>query len=70
MTINTSRDRVTVDVLDDGPGAAPEIGRGYGLVGIAERVERLGGQVTIGTGVNRSGFSVRARIPAVEVVPT
>ena len=70
VIINMSRDRVTVDVHDDGPGATPEIGRGYGLVGIAERVERLGGQVTIGACGNRSGFRISARIPAVEAVPT
>jgi signal transduction histidine kinase len=68
VSINTSDDRVTIDVLDDGPGTTCDTGRGYGLVGIAERVARLGGQLTTGPGANQSGFRVSAQLPVVDAV--
>ena len=68
--INSGNDRVTIDVVDDGPGTTRTTGRGYGLVGIAERVARLGGQLTTGPGVNQSGFHVSAQLPAMDAVPS
>jgi signal transduction histidine kinase len=70
VRIDTSRDQVIIDVLDDGPGTTRETGRGYGLVGIAERVARLGGQLTTGPGLNQSGFRVSAQLPAVGTTPS
>lgn len=69
VSIKTGPDHVTIDVLDDGPGTTRNTGRGYGLVGIAERVARLGGQFTTGPGVNQSGFHVSAQLPAARAVP-
>jgi signal transduction histidine kinase len=54
---------VDVDVLDDGPGPGRQIRPGYGLVGIDERVRRLGGQFSAGWASGGQGFHVHARIP-------
>jgi len=59
---------VTVEVVDDGPAApsAPSwFGRvgGYGLVGMRERVEALGGRLRAGPGP-AGGWVVRAEVPA------
>jgi signal transduction histidine kinase len=54
----------SVDVLNTGPPPSPDCHRGYGLVGIAERVDRFGGHLTTGPGPDGTGFQVAARIPA------
>jgi signal transduction histidine kinase len=55
---------VEVEVVDDGPGPGHSPRRGYGLVGIDERVRRLGGEFTAGAGEDGHGFRVYARVPA------
>lgn len=52
---------VTVEVTDDGPAPAQYHRRGYGLVGMRERVEALGG--TLHAGPRRHGWSVKAVLP-------
>lgn len=53
---------VTVEVADDGPlVSAPHHRRGYGLVGMRERVEALGGALRAGPTAN--GWLVRAVLP-------
>ena len=53
---------VEVEVLDDGPSAAPASnGRGHGLVGMRERAESLGG--TFSAGPTAAGWRVQATIP-------
>jgi signal transduction histidine kinase len=43
------------------------VGRnGFGLVGLAERVQGLGGALTVGTGDAGRGFRVSARLPVPE----
>ena len=59
----------TVEVVDDGPGEdgrAPESAgsRGYGLVGLAERVAFAGGTLQTGRRPDGRGFEVRAVLPA------
>ncbi|HTJ33535.1 MAG TPA: sensor histidine kinase [Dactylosporangium sp.] len=58
-------DDVTVEVTDDGaPAPRGGLGRpgGFGLIGMRERVEALGGRLLAGPGDGR-GWSVRARLP-------
>jgi signal transduction histidine kinase len=57
--------RVTVEVTDDAPPGAPRFHHtdGYGLVGMRERVEALGGTLDAGPGPH-TGWSVLATLPA------
>ncbi len=64
VRVRHDADGVLVEVVDDGPGRPGELRRGYGLVGIAERVQRLGGVLYTGPGEASRGFRVTARIPA------
>ncbi|WP_084517686.1 sensor histidine kinase [Microtetraspora niveoalba] len=66
VTISVGQDReaVTVEVADDAPRApvrSPHR-RGYGLVGMRERVEALGGTLRAGPG-EEAGWSVLATLP-------
>jgi signal transduction histidine kinase len=63
LTVTSTPTLISVDVLDNGPGRAGASSRGYGLVGITERVERIGGRVEVGAGPGGRGFHVVARIP-------
>ena len=57
-------DTVRVKVTDDGPGPAPGGPRGFGLIGLAERVSLRGGTVCTGPGPDGRGFVVEATVPA------
>ena len=48
---------------DDGPGPSDETRRGYGLVGLAERVAFANGSLESGPGPSGRGFRVVASIP-------
>ncbi|WP_307848487.1 sensor histidine kinase [Microbispora oryzae] len=67
VTIGVTRDGDTlvVEVLDDAPPAAARLPRrgGYGLVGMRERAEALGGALFAGPRAV-GGWSVRATLPA------
>lgn len=52
-----------VSVSDDGPGPGRSPRRGYGLAGLAERVELAGGSFESGPGPEGRGFLVSASIP-------
>jgi two-component system, NarL family, sensor histidine kinase UhpB len=56
-------DVVRVTVIDDGHGAPEPVRLGYGLVGIRERVDAIGGQLSFSTG-SGEGFTVIAVLPA------
>ncbi|MCX5112496.1 hypothetical protein OOK13_29270 [Streptomyces sp. NBC_00378] len=58
-------DGVTVTVTDDAPPGRtrPRRHGGFGLIGMRERVEALGGQLSAGPGRD-TGWSVRATLPA------
>jgi signal transduction histidine kinase len=67
VTVSVTRDSqaVTVEVVDDAPAAPATFHHrdGYGLIGMRERVEALGGTVTAGPG-RSGGWSVLATLPA------
>lgn len=70
LTLSFADDRVVLDVRDDGAGFDParvepgsEIGHHLGLVAMRERVEALGGRLTIETAPG-AGTTVVAAIPA------
>ncbi|MFL6119114.1 sensor histidine kinase [Actinophytocola sp.] len=56
--------RCELDVSDTGgrPGALSKAGNGYGLVGMRERAELLGGELTAGP--SETGFRVSLTVPA------
>ncbi|CAM5669232.1 hypothetical protein SAVIM338S_06982 [Streptomyces avidinii] len=62
------RERITIEVRDDGGGAPPQEGAptvgpaGYGLVGMRERVALHGGTLTAGPRAE-GGFAVLAELP-------
>lgn len=58
-----------VTVSDDGPGAARTVSRGYGLVGLSERIQLAGGSLSTGPGVDGHGFQVSATLPAASAAP-
>lgn len=53
---------IVLRVVDDGVGALTTEG-GFGLIGLRERVELVGGDVRIATSAG-SGFSIEVRVPA------
>lgn len=62
VTVQYTPDELQIEVRDDGTGAAPSDGRGHGLIGVRERVNLYGGEMSAGT-VNGGGFALRTRLP-------
>jgi signal transduction histidine kinase len=64
VSVRASDGSVRVEVLDDGrvPGGPRSMGGGYGLVGMRERVQLLGGQFSAGRAVH-GGWQVAAEVP-------
>ena len=67
VTVRAEQGAVHVEVTDDAtpaPDELPEVTRrtGYGLTGLRERVESLGGQLTAGAYLE-GGWQVRASVP-------
>jgi two-component system sensor histidine kinase DesK len=58
----TVRDGV-LEIADDGRGAPPADPGGYGLTGLRERAQSVGGTVEAGAGPD-GGFRLRVRVPA------
>jgi signal transduction histidine kinase len=67
VTVEQGPQGATVEVTDDAPAASgrPHHRRSYGLIGMRERVETLGGSLHAGPRPG-AGWSVRATLP----VPT
>jgi signal transduction histidine kinase len=61
MTASRDGDRLVIEVGDDGIGGA-SFATGSGLRGLADRVEALGGRVTLSSPPGR-GTTIRAEIP-------
>jgi len=55
-------DKITVEITDDGDGFDPERKRGMGILGMEERVRRLGGSLTIQSAPGK-GATVTAELP-------
>ncbi|MCF3132044.1 histidine kinase [Streptomyces olivochromogenes] len=64
MSLDYSEYEVTLDVRDSGgkPGELTGAGAGYGLLGMRERAELLGGSLEAGP--DEEGFAVTLRVPA------
>ncbi|MGH8310012.1 MAG: sensor histidine kinase, partial [Steroidobacteraceae bacterium] len=64
ISVQSSADRIVVTVNDDGIGLPPDWSRPghFGLRGLTERVERLGGVVSVGNREPR-GTRLCAEIP-------
>jgi signal transduction histidine kinase len=62
VVVHYSDSDLTIEVTDDGVGAAPANGNGHGLLGMRERVAVFGGEFEAGPGA-RGGFAVRAHLP-------
>jgi signal transduction histidine kinase len=63
VAVESGPDGVMVSVTDDGLGSQQGPVRGYGLVGLSERVALAGGWFRAGPAEN-GGFVVEARVPA------
>ncbi|MET8452716.1 histidine kinase [Streptomyces sp. NPDC005209] len=63
MSLDYSEHEVTLDVRDSGgkPGELTGAGAGYGLLGMRERAELLGGSLEAGP--DEKGFAVTLRVP-------
>ena len=62
VTVAQRSDKITVEVTDDGHGFNPERQRGMGILGMEERVRRLGGTLTIESAPGK-GATVKAELP-------
>lgn len=62
LALRCVRDWCVLEVQDTGGTAAESSGNGYGLVGMRERAELIGG--TLEAGPSGGGFRVRLRVPA------
>ncbi|MBO4241162.1 MULTISPECIES: sensor histidine kinase [Pseudonocardia] len=62
VVVDHSDGTLVVSVHDDGTGAQGPDRAGYGLVGMRERVELFGGELTAGPRPG-GGFAVHARFP-------
>jgi signal transduction histidine kinase len=62
VTIAQNSDKITVEIIDDGRGFDPGRQRGMGILGMEERVRRLGGTLTIESAPGK-GATVEAELP-------
>ena len=64
VTVSRQGHCLVIEVADDGTGGATA-GGGSGLLGLADRVERLGGRLTVSSTPGR-GTTLRADLPCEE----
>ena len=65
VTVAIRGDSLEICIRDDGCGIAPDAPRGYGLLGIAERARRLGGNSQVYQ--VQPGTEVRIRVPLAQL---
>jgi signal transduction histidine kinase len=68
VTVVQSSDRITIEITDDGHGFDPKRQRGMGILGMEERVRRLGGTLTIASAPGK-GAKVKAVLPLHQADP-
>jgi signal transduction histidine kinase len=66
VELNQTRDAIRVRITDDGTGFDPNRTRGMGLLGMEERVKRLGGIVEIESRPG-AGTTIRSELPLARV---
>jgi two-component system sensor histidine kinase UhpB len=64
VEVRMEKETVKVSVTDDGKGLSRDLVRGFGLIGMRERVSALGGNIAFDTEEGR-GLQVRALIPLI-----
>jgi signal transduction histidine kinase len=62
IAVEHSAKTLAVRVTDDGRGFDPDRARGLGLLGMEERVKRLGGALTVESQPGK-GVTVKAELP-------
>jgi signal transduction histidine kinase len=62
VTVRYRPDELELEIADDGKGPATTNGHGHGLVGIRERVNIYGGEMSVGA-APAGGFILSARLP-------
>ena len=62
VTVVQGSDRITIEITDDGHGFDPKRQRGMGILGMEERVRRLGGTLTIESAPGK-GATAKAELP-------
>jgi signal transduction histidine kinase len=65
VTVRYAPDEIRIDVCDDGQGADSSDGLGHGLIGVRERVNLYGGEMSAGT-LNGRGFVLSTRLPVAQ----
>jgi two-component system, NarL family, sensor histidine kinase UhpB len=68
ITIGCEAGALVARVSDDGCGMSANVGTGYGLIGMGERVKALGGSLDVASDPG-AGWTVTARLPLPEGVP-
>jgi signal transduction histidine kinase len=62
VELEQTNDAIRVKITDDGSGFDPKRARGMGLLGMEERVKRLGGKIEIDSRTG-TGTTIRAELP-------
>jgi signal transduction histidine kinase len=68
VSLHYAPDQLSIQVSDNGRGAAPGSSTGHGLIGIRERVRLYGGEMTTST-PGAGGFVLGARLPLTRRLP-
>ncbi len=63
VSLDWTPDALAVTVVDDGRGGAKRLNGGRGLIGMRERVDACGGELSTGPGPDEQGFRVSAKLP-------
>jgi signal transduction histidine kinase len=69
VVVKNEGDRVAFSVRDDGSGFDKRFVRGLGLLGMEERVRRLGGELRIDSEMGR-GTTISAELPLPQMATT